>query len=76
MPKVLITYATLSGQTQNIAELIAEGVRFTGAEAKVLDAKALPNPEDLAGYDAVRVWFGHLSRRDDAGYEDPAVSDC
>jgi flavorubredoxin len=52
MPKVLIAYATRTGQTQNIAELIAEGVRFTGVEAKVLDAKALPNPEDLAGYDA------------------------
>ena len=52
MPKVLITYATRTGQTQNIAELIAEGVRFTGVEAKVLDAKALPNAEDFAGYDA------------------------
>jgi flavorubredoxin len=52
MPKVLIAYATRTGQTQNIAELIAEGVRFTGVEAKVLDAKALPNAEDFAGYDA------------------------
>jgi flavorubredoxin len=52
MPKVLIAYASRTGQTQNIAELIAEGVRFTGVEAKVLDVKALPNPEDLAGYDA------------------------
>ncbi len=51
MPKVLIAYATRTGQTQNIAELIAEGVRFTGSEAKVSDAKALANPEDLAGYD-------------------------
>ena len=52
MPKVLIAYATRTGQTQNIADLIAEGVRFTGLEAKVLDVKALPNQEDLAGYDA------------------------
>jgi flavorubredoxin len=52
MPKVLIAYASRTGQTQNIAELIAEGVRFTGVEAKVLDAKALPNAEDFAGYDA------------------------
>lgn len=52
MPKALIAYATRTGQTQDIAELIAEGVRFTGAEAKVSDAKALANPEDIAGYDA------------------------
>jgi flavorubredoxin len=52
MPKALIAYATRTGQTHNIAELIAEGVRFTGAEAKLLNANTLPNPEDLAGYDA------------------------
>ncbi len=52
MPKVLIAYATLAGQTQSIADLIAEGVRFTGMEAKVIDAKALSNKEDLADYEA------------------------
>jgi NAD(P)H dehydrogenase (quinone) len=52
MPKVLIAYATRTGQTQDIAELIAEGVRFTGAEAKVVDVKALSSQEDLAGYEA------------------------
>lgn len=52
MPKVLIAYATRTGQTQNIAELIAEGVRFTGVEAKVVDCKALSNQEDLADYEA------------------------
>ncbi len=52
MPKVLIVYATRTGETQSIADLIAEGARFTGVEAKVLDAKALSNQEDLAGYDA------------------------
>ncbi len=57
MPKVLIAYASRTGQTKNIAELIAEGVRFTGVEAKVfdanaLDAKFLIHPEDFADYDA------------------------
>ncbi|MGB6066085.1 MAG: flavodoxin domain-containing protein [Desulfomonilaceae bacterium] len=57
MPKVLIAYATRNGETKNIAELIAEGVRFTGVEANVLDANALEakfltHPEDLADYDA------------------------
>lgn len=52
MAKVLIAYATRTGQTQSIADLIAEGVRFTGAEAKVVNAAQLQKEEDLAGYEA------------------------
>jgi flavodoxin len=37
MAQVLIVYATRSGDTKDIADLIAEGVRFTGAEAKVIN---------------------------------------
>jgi flavorubredoxin len=52
MAKVLIAYATRTGETQRIADLIAEGVRFTGAEAKVVNAAQLQKEEDLAGYEA------------------------
>lgn len=52
MPKALVVYASRTGQTQNIAELVAEGIRFTGAEAKVVNATSLTKEEDLAGYDA------------------------
>jgi len=52
MAKVLIAYATRTGETQRIADLIAEGVRFTGAEAKVVNATQLQKEEDLAGYEA------------------------
>jgi len=37
MAKVLIVYATLSGETAEIAKLDAEGIRFTGAEAKTVE---------------------------------------
>jgi flavorubredoxin len=52
MAKVLIAYATRAGETQKIAELIAEGVRFTGADAKVANATQLQKEEDIGGYDA------------------------
>jgi flavorubredoxin len=51
MARVLIVYATRTGETGNIAELIAEGVRFEGHEANVVSVKAIKNEADLAGYD-------------------------
>ena len=51
MSKVLIVYATRTGGTQNIADLIAEGVRFAGLEAKVAGVKEIKNEADLNGYD-------------------------
>jgi flavorubredoxin len=51
MPQVLIVYATRTGQTKRIAELIAEGIRFGGAEAKVVNANEMRNESDLDGYD-------------------------
>jgi flavorubredoxin len=52
MPKALIVYATRTGETQKIADLIAEGIRFTGAEAKVVTTGDIKKQEDLEGYDA------------------------
>jgi flavorubredoxin len=51
MAKVLIVYATRTGETQNIAELIAEGVRFAGHEAQAASVKEIKNEADLNGYD-------------------------
>lgn len=51
MPKVLIVYASRSGASEQIAELIGEGVRIAGAEAVVQNVKELAKPEDLAGFD-------------------------
>jgi flavorubredoxin len=51
MVRVLIVYATRTGETQQIAELIGEGIRFAGCEAKVVNTKEIKSEADLAGYD-------------------------
>ena len=51
MAKVLIVYATRTGETQNIAELIGEGIRFAGHDATVASVKEIKNEADLKGYD-------------------------
>jgi flavorubredoxin len=51
MAKVLIVYATRTGETQNIAELIGEGIRFSGHEANVISVKEIKNEAALQGYD-------------------------
>jgi flavorubredoxin len=51
MAKVLIVYATRSGETAEIAKLVAEGIRFTGAEAKTVNVTEIKKETDLEGYD-------------------------
>jgi flavorubredoxin len=51
MARVLIVYTTRTGETKKIAELIAEGIRFAGAEASVSGTNAINTEADLAGYD-------------------------
>lgn len=51
MGKVLIVCATRAGQTKKIGELIAEGVRMAGHEAKVVKTSDIKNEADLQGYD-------------------------
>ncbi len=53
MGKALLVYATRTGETQRIAELVAEGIRISGMEAEVVDASAVKKEANLAGYDAV-----------------------
>jgi flavorubredoxin len=52
MGKALIVYSTRSGETKDIAELVAEGIRMQGGEADVVDVTAVKKETDLAGYDA------------------------
>jgi len=52
MAKALIVYATNSGATRNIADLIQQGLRRTGHDAEVVNANEIKKEEDLAGYDA------------------------
>jgi len=51
MMKILIVYYSLTGNTQTMAEYIAEGVRMAGHEADVKKISEIKNEQDLAGYD-------------------------
>jgi len=52
MGKALIVYASRSGETKKIAELIGEGIRIQGAEASVANVSDVKKVEDLSGFDA------------------------
>lgn len=51
MAKVLVVYATRSGETKRIAQLIGEGIRFSGAEADLVDITNIKTENNLEGYD-------------------------
>lgn len=52
MARALVVYATRTGETQTIADLIAEGIRFSGHEAEVVSVKEIKDETALVGYDA------------------------
>jgi len=53
MAKVLVVCATRTGETLRIGELIAEGIRFSGHEVKVMNVNAIKKEADLQGYDGL-----------------------
>jgi len=53
MPKALIVYVSRTGETNRIAEFIAEGIRFSGFEAEIVNAANIKKEPQLQGYDAV-----------------------
>jgi flavorubredoxin len=55
MANVLIVYATRTGDTEKIGNLIAEGVRFSGHAAEVVKLTEIKKAEDLDGYDALVI---------------------
>jgi flavorubredoxin len=52
MSKALIVYSTRNGETRNIAEIIAEGLRFSLIDVTLKDVKDIKKETELAGYDA------------------------
>ena len=50
MAKVLVVYATRTSSTRDIAELVAEGIRFSGNEAVIVDVKDIKSEADFEGY--------------------------
>lgn len=51
MANVLIVYASRTGDTQAIADLVAEGIRMAGSTATVIKISEIKNETDLNGYD-------------------------
>ncbi len=51
MKKVLIAYLSQSGNTENMAQYIAEGVRIAGCDAEVKKITDIKSEKELAGYD-------------------------
>lgn len=52
MGKALVVFSTRTGETEGIANLIAEGIRFEGMEADVVNIKQIKSEADLQGYGA------------------------
>ena len=52
MKKILIAYISRAGHTRQMAEYIAEGLRFSGTcEVELKPVTAIKSERDLAGYD-------------------------
>ncbi|TKB25270.1 FprA family A-type flavoprotein [Desulfopila sp. IMCC35006] len=51
MPKALIVSASRTGETKKIAEVIAEGLRFSAIEVSLKDVTEIKRETDLAGFD-------------------------
>lgn len=51
MGKILIAYVSRSGNTEKMANFIAEGVRFAGNEPVLAKVSSIKSEEDLTGFD-------------------------
>ncbi len=52
MSRALIVYASRTGDSEKIADLIGEGIRIAGKEARVVNVNQIKKESDLEGYDA------------------------
>jgi flavorubredoxin len=51
MAKALIVYSSRTGETKKIAEIIAEGLRFSAVEVSLKDVTEIKRETELAGFD-------------------------
>ena len=51
MKKVLISYFSRTGKTQQMAEYIAEGVRISGQDVEIKKISDIKDEKELGGYD-------------------------
>ena len=66
MIKVLIAYASMTGNTEKMAQYISEGVRISGSEATVKNISGIKGSEDLEGYNGY-IFGSPTYHRDMAG---------
>ena len=66
MAKVLIAYTSITGNTEKMAEYIAEGVRFSGVEAVVKNISSIKEADSLEGFDGY-IFGSPTFHRDMAG---------
>ena len=66
MPKVLIAYASITGNTEKMAQYIAEGVRISGCEAVVKNISGIKEANTLEGFDGY-IFGSPTYHRDMAG---------
>ena len=55
MGKVLVVYSTQTGNTREIAELIAVGCRIEGAQVVVKTVADIADPSEMQQYDAIML---------------------
>ena len=51
MKKILIAYTSRTGNTETMANYLAEGIRMAGNEVTVAKTSSLKKAEDLSGFD-------------------------
>src|SRR5512135_144415 len=51
MKKVLVAYVSVTGNTKQMADYIAEGIRISGQDAEVKKVSEIKSDKDLRGFD-------------------------
>jgi flavorubredoxin len=51
MPQALIVYSSRTGETRKLAELIAEGLRFSAVQVTLKDVTEIKREDELTGFD-------------------------
>ena len=51
MAGILVAYASVTGNTEKMAQYIAEGIRFSGSEVVVKDISTIKGDSELNGFD-------------------------
>ncbi len=55
MSKILILFASMSGNTEDIANLVAEGMREEGMDPIIKEVMSNPSANDLLEYDGIVI---------------------